>query len=432
MADQNNQVQLKNFNRRTVLGYIRRNGTATKAGLASVTGLTFMAIKKILAELQELNLIRDGQMESGGMGRKAVSYVINENYRYTIGIHINKFITGIALLNLRGQILAIERYSMDKEFENQNDFVTMLAEAVNRVIEKSGVKRDDILGIGVGAPGPLDCESGVILTPPNMPMLDYLPLKETLEGRTGFPVFLNKDTNVIAFAEYWYRNNRDCSNLAYVEVDMGIGSGIIIDGKLNVGANCIAGEFGHITIDLNGPLCNCGNRGCLEAMSSGIAVLRMLGEQLENQKDHPLYHKRNSLTIEDVFEMTDKKDLLTISILNRSAFYVGVAVSNLINTFDPEMIILGGILIQKYPMYFCCLFLQRKGRQENCRRQQRKIRCLLRCGRKRRRESPVLDHRHILIPRKALYTIWSFLRRNVSLPSISIRTGGSDPLFFRT
>ncbi|WP_434688973.1 ROK family protein [Hungatella sp. SB206] len=352
MADQNNQVQLKNFNRRTVLGYIRRNGTATKAGLASVTGLTFMAIKKILAELQELNLIRDGQMESGGMGRKAVSYVINENYRYTIGIHINKFITGIALLNLRGQILAIERYSMDKEFENQNDFVTMLVEAVNRVIEKSGVKRDDILGIGVGAPGPLDCESGVILTPPNMPMLDYLPLKETLEGRTGFPVFLNKDTNVIAFAEYWYRNNRDCSNLAYVEVDMGIGSGIIIDGKLNVGANCIAGEFGHITIDLNGPLCNCGNRGCLEAMSSGIAVLRMLGEQLENQKEHPLYHKRNSLTIEDVFEMTDKKDLLTISILNRSAFYVGVAVSNLINTFDPEMIILGGILIQKYPMYF--------------------------------------------------------------------------------
>ena len=352
MADQNNQVQLKNFNRRTVLGYIRRNGTATKAGLASVTGLTFMAIKKILAELQELNLIRDGQMESGGMGRKAVSYVINENYRYTIGIHINKFITGIALLNLRGQILAIERYSMDKDFENQNDFVTMLAEAVELVIEKSGVKREDILGIGVGAPGPLDCESGVILTPPNMPMLDYLPLKETLEGRTGFPVFLNKDTNVIAFAEYWYRNNRDCSNLAYVEVDMGIGSGLIIDGKLNVGANCIAGEFGHITIDINGPLCNCGNRGCLEAMSSGIAVLRMLGEQLENQKDHPLYHKRNALTIEDVFEMTDKKDLLTISILNRSAFYVGVAVSNLINTFDPEMIILGGILIQKYPMYF--------------------------------------------------------------------------------
>lgn len=352
MADQNNQVQLKNFNRRTVLNYIRKNGTATKAGLASVTGLTFMAIKKILAELQELDLIHDGQMESNGMGRKAVSYVINEKYRYTIGIHINKFITRIALLDLRGQIIQMEECSMDKEFATQNDFVTMLAAAVDRVIEASGVRREDILGIGVGAPGPLDCESGIILTPPNMPMLNYLPLKETLEGRTGFPVFLNKDTNVIAFAEYYYGNNRDCSHLAYVEVDMGIGSGLIIDGKMNVGANCIAGEFGHITIDINGPLCNCGNRGCLEAMSSGIAVLRMLEEQLEDQKDHPLYPKKNRLVIEDVFEMTDKKDLLTISILNRSAFYVGVAISNLINTFDPEVIILGGILIQKYPMYF--------------------------------------------------------------------------------
>lgn len=371
MADQNNQVQLKNFNRRAVLGYIRKNGTATKAGLASVTGLTFMAIKKILAELQELNLIHDGQMKSNGMGRKAVSYVVNENYRYTIGIHINKFVTNIALLNLRGQIIKIERYSMDKEFENQNDFVTMLVTSVDCVIEKSGVKREAILGIGVGAPGSLDCESGVILTPPNMPMLNYLPLKEILRERTGFPVFLNKDTNVIAFAEYRYGNKRDCSGLAYVEIDMGIGSGLIIDGKMNVGANCIAGEFGHITIDINGPLCNCGNRGCLEAVSSGIAVLRMLEEQLENQTSHPLYPKRNSLVLEDVFEMTDKKDLLTISILNRSAFYVGVAVSNLINTFDPELIVLGGILIQKYPMYFQIVqdvANQRKvkGAKENC------------------------------------------------------------------
>ena len=96
MTEQNNQVQLKNYNRRSVLNYIRKNKTATKAGLASATGLTFMAIKKILEELEELNLIRCDQMESGGVGRKAVSYAINENYRYTIGIHINKFITSVA------------------------------------------------------------------------------------------------------------------------------------------------------------------------------------------------------------------------------------------------------------------------------------------------------------------------------------------------
>lgn len=349
---QKEQIQLKNFNRRTVLNNIRKKGTVTKAGLASMTGLTFMAIKKILEELCGLGLVRCDQMESGGMGRRAVSYAVNENYRYTIGIHINKFMTGVALLNLRGEIIQIKRCSMRREFAGQNDFVDMLVDAVDQVIGLSGVDRTEILGIGVGAPGPLDCEKGTILTPPNIPLLHYLPLKEIMEGRTGLTVYVNKDTNVIAFGEYWYGNREEEDNLFYVDVDMGIGSGLIMDGKINVGANSIAGEFGHITIDPDGPRCNCGNLGCLEAMSSGIAVLRELKTQLESRPGHPLYEKRGQLVIEDVFEMAAEKDLLTISILNKSAFYVGIAVSNVINILDPQRILMGGILIQNYPEYF--------------------------------------------------------------------------------
>lgn len=352
MDKQNKQVQLKNYNRRTVLSYIRKNGTVTKSGLASVTGLTFMAIKKILEELEELQLIRCDQLETGGMGRKAVSYAINENYKYSVGIHINKFITSIALLNIRGQIVEIDQYSMKQEFSNQSEFMDIVIASVEQVIKKAGVDKSEVLGIGVGVPGPVDCEAGIVLTPPNFPMLAYLPLKEILEEKTGFPVFVNKDTNVIAFAEYWYGCRKDCTNLVYVDIDMGIGSGLIIDSKLNVGSNGIAGEFGHITIDINGPVCNCGNKGCLEAMSSGIAVLRDLSQQLIKEKNHPLYEKRDELVIEDIFKMAGKKDLLTISILNQSAFYAGVAISNLINIFDPQMIVLGGILIQKYPRYF--------------------------------------------------------------------------------
>lgn len=102
MGEQNKQVQLKNFNRRSVLGYIRKNGAATKAGLSAATGLTFMAIKKILEELEELGLIRCDAMEKTNVGRHALTYVINEDYRYTIGVHINKFATRVALLDLRG------------------------------------------------------------------------------------------------------------------------------------------------------------------------------------------------------------------------------------------------------------------------------------------------------------------------------------------
>ncbi len=352
MKEQDKQVQLKNYNRRTVLNYIRRNQTATKAKLASVTGLTFMAIKKILEELETLRLIRSDQKETSGMGRKAISYVINENYKYTIGIHINKYSTSIALLNLRGKIMRIERHSMEQDFVNQNEFVELITASVKDVMELAGVDRGRVLGIGIGTPGPVDCENGIILTPPNLPVLSYLPLKEILEEKTGLPVYVNKDTNVIALGEYWYGNVGECRNLVYIDVDMGIGSGLIMDGRVNVGANSIAGEFGHITIDINGPLCNCGNRGCLEALSSGIAVLREMREQLEKEERHPLYNKRKALTMEDVFEMVNQKDLLTISILNQSAFYLGVGVSNLINILDPEIIVLGGILIQNYSRYF--------------------------------------------------------------------------------
>lgn len=204
MGEQTNQVQLKNFNRRTVLNYIRKNKTATKAGLATATGLTFMAIKKILEELEGLHLIRCDEMEAGGMGRRAVTYAVNETYRYTVGIHINKFVTSIALMDLRGEILEVERCSMQQEFPNQNAFVELLVSGIEKVIKKSGIEKEKLLGIGVGVPGPVDTENGIILTPPNIPMLSYLPLKEILEQKCGYSVYVQKDTNVIAFGEYWY------------------------------------------------------------------------------------------------------------------------------------------------------------------------------------------------------------------------------------
>ena len=226
MGEQNKQVQLKNFNRRSVLGYIRKNGAATKAGLAAATGLTFMAIKKILEELEELGLIRCDAMEKGSVGRHALTYVINEDYKYTIGVHINKYATKVALLDLRGHILRIERYDMERSFQNQSGFVDAIVSLTDKVITEEGINKDDILGIGVGAPGPIDMENGVILTPPNMPFLNYLPLREVMEERTGCRVYLYKDTNAIAFGEYWDGEGKQWFDLVYIEVKMGIGSGL--------------------------------------------------------------------------------------------------------------------------------------------------------------------------------------------------------------
>ena len=155
MGEQTNQVQLKNFNRRTVLNYIRKMEPQPKrAGFGYRTYL--YGNQKILEELEELQLIRCDEMEAGGMGRRAVTYAVNETYRYTVGIHINKFVTSIALLDLRGEILEIERYPCSRSSPNQSAFVEMLAASVENIIRRSGVGKEKVLGIGVGVPGPVD------------------------------------------------------------------------------------------------------------------------------------------------------------------------------------------------------------------------------------------------------------------------------------
>lgn len=370
MKEYISQIQLKNYNRRMVLNYIRRNDHATKAGLAAVTGLTFMAIKKILEELQGLNLIRTDVMEIGGVGRRAATYMVNENYGYTVGIHVNVFMTSAAVMNLHGKILAYESYDMGRTIDEPTGFVDMLTKLVEDAIDKSGVDRGKILGIGIGVPGPVDSAEGVVLTPPNMPVLRYLPLKRILEEKMKYPAYVSKDTNAIAIGEYWHGAGVGHSGMVYVDVDMGIGSGVVAEGRLNQGYNCFAGEFGHITLDINGPVCNCGNKGCLEAISSGLSVLREYRERILENTSHPLYEKRERLTIEDILDAFLKNDLTAISILNKSAYYVGVAINNLVNIMDPEIVILGGILVKKCPRYFevvidSALSRKMKGVREN-------------------------------------------------------------------
>ena len=355
MIDQLDRIRLKNYNRRTVLNYIRKHHLATRAGLASVTGLTFMAIKKILEELEALDLIhcREGEdRKKGSVGRRAVSYALNESCHYTVGIHINRFATSVGLLDMSGNILFKKQRPMREEPQSQRIFVEQIVADVLETVGQAGAEREKILGIGVGVPGPVDTKHGIVLTPPNIQVLRYLPLKEILERRTGLPVYVQKDTNVIAFGEYWHGQSEEVSDLTYIDADMGIGSGMVIAGMIKEGANGMAGEFGHSTIDPDGPLCNCGNRGCLEAMSSGIAILKEMEAQSGQNCSHSLHGKKERPDIEDVFELAEKQDVTAISALNRSAFYMGIAVCNLINVWDPQKIILGGILVQRYPRYF--------------------------------------------------------------------------------
>lgn len=346
------QSQLKNINRVYVLNYVRRNQNSTKAELAQATGLSVMTIQKIVEELEELNLLREDSYQSGGVGRRAVVYTIDENYAYTIGLHINVFTTTAGIMNFKGDILHKEEFTTSDLVDSPTAITQALVGLLNRTIENSGIAKENIIGIGVGAPGPLDSNEGTFWAPPNFKSLHYLPLKKILEEQIKLPVHLHKDTNVMAMAEYWHGKGLNKNQLFYIDADLGIGSGLVLDGMIYSGANSIAGEFGHITINPNGPRCNCGNYGCLEAMASGISIVRDCKEKLENLPEHTLYSRRETLQINEVIEYANHGDPLFVSVLNDAANYMGIAVAGLINVFDPDLIVFGGILMREYAPYF--------------------------------------------------------------------------------
>lgn len=352
MRGNSSQLQLKNLNRRCVLNFMRSNENVTKAGMANVTGLTFMAIKKIIAELESLSLIRDDRYETGkGAGRRALSYTINEKYGYVIGLHINRFVTRAAVMDLKGQLISLVKQDMENKLEDQSKLMEMIFYLIEEAVRQSGADPGKIIGIGAGVPGPVDMKNGVVLSPPNFPALSYLPLGDILKQKFRYPVLLQKDTNAMAMGEYWNGAGRGVSNLVYIDLDMGIGSGIVLDGKIHCGASQTAGELGHITVEPEGELCSCGNRGCLEVLSSCPAIVRQFKEKLKDQPGHPLFGKLPGITVKDVLRAGEANDVLALSILNRAAFYTGTAVSSLVNLLDPQMIVMGGILIEENSRY---------------------------------------------------------------------------------
>lgn len=345
-------TKLKNINRRSVLNYIRKNRSATKAGLASATGLTFAAIKKILDELESLDLVRFSSIEKKNIGRNSVMYEINPNYDYIISIFINRKAITVAVVDLGRTIRSKRILPMENRTLTQSELIEMLLHAAWEVVTESGISRSKFAGVGIGAPGPIDLEKGIILTPPNMPILHYLPMKDILESKLELPVHLHKDTNVLALGEYWSDSHRIPEDLLYLDLDMGIGSGFVINGNIRAGANGKAGEFGHITLDVDGPLCKCGNRGCMEAMASGIAIVRDFSEALDHEPTNPMYPIRQSLTIDDVLQAVRNNDMTAISIINHSAYLMGIGVANIVNVLDPERVVLGGLLVRDIPNSF--------------------------------------------------------------------------------
>lgn len=224
-------------------------------------------------------------------------------------------------------------------------------EALTAAIEEIWPQNDTILGIGVAVPGPLDPETGVISFAANIPDWENFPLKEKLEAHFHVPAAVGNDANMAALGEWKFGAGVGHSNLIYITISTGIGSGIICDGRLLLGERGLAGELGHITvIPENGPMCGCGKRGHLEAVASGTGIARYVADQLSKGRSSQILKEQPSA--KEISEAARQGDELAGEAFQRAGTFLGRSLADMLHIFNPSILILGGGVTQSADLMF--------------------------------------------------------------------------------
>ncbi|MFL5331357.1 MAG: ROK family protein [Gemmataceae bacterium] len=221
-----------------------------------------------------------------------------------------------------------------------------MAECIRRAVAAASLNIEDVTAIGVAVPGSLDLVDGVILDPPNLKPWRNVPVKQFITDTFARPVAFQNDANAAVFGEFWVGIGREYRSLVLFTLGTGIGGGIVLDGKILEGAHSHGGELGQTKIEAtNGRLCGCGQRGCLEAYASATAVVKRTEEELaQSDEDSSLRRtlkEKGLLTAKDIF-LAARHDPLAIRIVDRTAFYLGVACANVMHTINPELICFAG------------------------------------------------------------------------------------------
>jgi glucokinase len=213
-------------------------------------------------------------------------------------------------------------------------------------LKQASVAISEICAIGVGVAGISNLETGILFTSPNLPGLRDIPLRDIMQEKLGKKTFVINDANAAALGELYFGAAQGAHNFIYITLSTGIGGGIVIDGKIYTGAIGAAGEVGHMTIDDNGPICNCGNRGCWETLASGTALAKEARRRIkEGGKTSILEYTGGDVekvTAQVIHSAAQQGDSLAKELIAQTGYYVGVGLANLINIFNPELIVIGG------------------------------------------------------------------------------------------
>ena len=340
-------ISSKNYNKRAILDLIRfTSGGVSRADLARALDLTRSAVTAIVNDMIDSGLVRETEANNdsiGSAGRRPVLLEINPRRTYVVGVDMGATHLGLLLTDFSAHVLRELEFPFDIK-EAPEACLKEVDCQVRNLLQSHSLSFENILVIGVGVPGPINRELGGVSSPPIMPGWDGFPIRSYLEELWGVTVVVGNDAEFGALGEWAYGAGRGERNLAYIKVGSGIGAGLLLDGRIYRGATGCAGEIGHVTILENGPLCSCGNHGCLESLAGGNAVARHAQEAVRTGRRTQLASLSvdGKLTTRHVADAARKGDLVSQQIIASSGMYLGLAIASMVNLFNPGMIVIGG------------------------------------------------------------------------------------------
>lgn len=334
-----NRALIRSINRSILLNTVKKQGQVSRATLAHITGLSPATVTAITGRLIEEGLVFEKAIGDSSGGRPPIMLALNPRGGFVIGIKLMEGHAVGALTDLNATILAKDSIELaDKQYETS---VETLIALVNRLIRSSGIPTKQLMGLGIGLAGVVDFAHGIVKQNPFFGWRNIL-LRDVLETRMHVPVYIDNDVNTLTLSEKWLNRGQPEDNFLVITIGRGIGMGIVINGEIYRGKGGGAGELGHVMVDPNGPICDCGKRGCLESLVSDRALVAEARRTVSP----------DIADLDDLIRLASEGNAGAVQVLAHAGMLLGRQIANLVNVLDPKLIIISGEGIRMGDVFF--------------------------------------------------------------------------------
>jgi len=321
----------------------------SRVDIAKVLGLSKASLTGITAELIQEGLILEKQPGAYQVGRRPMLLALNPDGAFAVGVSLRTDQIQAVIINFQAEIKAAYALPLKKNFYSPEELGEKIAIAVDACVKKSIYAKDKISGVGISVPGLVDSGSGVIRYLPNYGWSD-VNLRSLLRDKIDFNIYIDNDANNLTIAEQWFGEGIGSDNFIVILIENGIGAGFVLNGQLMRGNLGIAGEFGHLSINPDGPMCRCGKRGCIEAYAGVYAIMRD-ASKISNPEKWKVASKVDA-SFQKLVDEVKRGDSTLKNLFDQAGKVLGIGISQLISLFNPGKIIITGKGIQAGSLLF--------------------------------------------------------------------------------